>query len=186
MKSVATCSAIAIVIALLVQSLSLAFNNEVKPHVYNKLGSKIDYKIVKPYDIFSLTRAPVHARAVFARFWLHGFKSAVEPFRERPPKTSHPMSRRAWVSSPYYRAGLRFHDWGKKRASWEAVRYDRYVNLEFMSKTHPVYALAGYWLGRLFFFSIALAILLVLVLGVAVNRTIVCKIPDLKGARIHP
>lgn len=185
MKSVATYGVILIIVALFAQSISLALNEEVRPHVYNKLGSKIKYKAEKSYDIFSLTNAPVHKSVAFSKFWLHGFKSAVAPFREKPPKTSHPISRRAWVSSPYYRAGLDFHNWGRKRASWEARRYDRYLKLEFLSRIHPVYALVGYWFGRLFFLSIALAILLFLAVVATVNNAIFRRKLNFRRAGIH-
>lgn len=109
----------------------------------------------------------------------------MDPFRESPPQTNHPMSRSAWVASPYYRAGLDFQEWGKTRASWEAHRYDRYVTLEFLSKAHMAYALIGYWSGRLFFFSVALALFLAFVLALAIKKTVISKIPSLSGARIH-
>lgn len=185
MRSLGTFVFVAIVFALLAQSLSLALNTDIKPHVYNKLGSKIEHKNAKSYDPFSVARAPASRRTVFMSFWLHGFKSAMDPFREKPPKTSHPMSRSAWVSSPYYRAGLDFHEWGKKRASWEAHRYDRYITLEFLSKAHMTYALIGYWSGRLFFFCIALALLLILTAAATIHRAIIQKTPGSSGARVH-
>lgn len=185
MKPFATYGVILIVIALFAQSVSLALNQEVRPRIYNKLGSKIAYKAEKSYDIFSVTSAPVHKAAAFAQFWLHGFRSAVEPFREKPPKSAHPISRRTWVSSPYYRAGLDFNNWGRKRAAWEAHRYDRYLKLEFLSKIHPAYALAGYWAGRLFFLTVAVALSLLLAAAMLVNKVLLYKIPNLKGARIQ-
>ena len=185
MKSFATYGVILMVVALFAQSISLALNEEVGIHVYNKLGSKITDRTGKSYDIFSITNAPVHKTAAFTEFWLHGFRSAIAPFREKPPQSTHPMSRRAWVSSPYYRAGLDFHDWGRKRAAWEARHYDRYLKLEFLSRIHPAYALVGYWLGRLFFFSIALATLFLLTASVMLNNAITSRMPNFKRARIH-
>lgn len=177
MKPLGTCIFIAIVIALLMQSISLALNENIKPHVYNKLGSKIEHKNAKSYDPFSTSRAPVPGRTVFVSFWLHGFESAIAPFREKPPRTNHPMSRSAWVTSPYYRAGLDFHKWGKRRAAWEAHRYDRYSTLEFMSRTHPAYALIGYWSGRFVFSAFSVILLLLLVMSATIDKLVIRKLP---------
>lgn len=179
MRFLRTCIFIAIVAALLVQSISLALNTDIKPHVYNKLGSKLAHKSAKSYDPFSQARAPVSGRTVFISFWLHGFRSAIDPFREKPPRTDHPISRSAWVSSPYYRAGLNFHKWGKRRAAWEAHRYDRYFTLEFMSRSHPTFALIGYWSGHLVFFAIVLLQLLLLALYETINKLVIRKLPKL-------
>lgn len=166
---------VTIVIALIAQSISLSLNAGVKPHVYNKLGSKIDHKGRKSYDIFSTIRPPVNRSRVFFALWRHGFKSAVDPFREQPPKSRIPMTRSAWVSSRFYRAGLDFQSWSKRRASWEARRYDRYSTLAYLSRAHPIYAIIGYWSGRLVFFTIVLVQLLLLAIIATVEKVIIPK-----------